>query len=89
MAHAQEDSAFCAAFRARFIEPRRASLSRLLRQAVADGLLPKHADLEIAVLALYGSPWYRLLLDEPLDAPYADRLAAVVVGGLQAASRSK
>jgi len=82
MATAQTDAKFRAVFRARFIEPRRRALSALLRRAL--GERRPDADIEAAVLAVYGGVWYRLLLAEPLDASYADRLAALVVKGLGA-----
>lgn len=85
MATAQHDPEFRDAFRTRFIEPRRQALRHLLADAIADGLLPPGADVEIATIALYGAVWYRLLLDEPMGADYAERLAALIVGGLAAA----
>jgi AcrR family transcriptional regulator len=82
MATAQQDHAFLVCFRTRFIDPRRKSLKRVLTNAIAGGLLSADADVEVATIALYGAVWYRLLLDEPIDDAYADRLAAVIVGGL-------
>jgi AcrR family transcriptional regulator len=83
MASAQHDEAFRAAFRARFIEPRRDAVRALLAAAVERGELAPGADLETATLALYGSMWYRLLLAEPLDAAFAGRLADFIVAGLR------
>ncbi len=57
----------------------------MLAKAAADGLLPPGADIDAATVALYGAVWYRLLLDDPMDDAYADRLAAVIVGGLRRA----
>ena len=82
MATAQRDEAFRASFRTRCGEARRNALTGLLRQAAADGLLPADADVEAATLALYGAVWYRLLLCEPMDAGFPERLAALIVGGL-------
>ena len=82
MATAQHDAAFRASFRVRFIEPRRRSLTRLLRAAIADGQLPAGADVEAATIALYGAVWYRLLLDETMDDAYPERLAVLIVEGL-------
>ena len=83
MATAQQDEGFRASFRTRFIEPRRGALRSLLQTAISDGLLPFNADIEVATIALFGTVWYRLLLDEPMNDGYPDRLAALVVGGLQ------
>lgn len=83
MATAQQDSEFRVAFRTRFIEPRRAAFKTLLSAAIDDGLLPSGADIEIATIALYGTVWYRILLDEPMDDAYPQRLADLIVGGLK------
>lgn len=88
MATAQHDAGFRDSFRVRFIEPRRDALRGLLAKAVKDGLLPPGADIEAATIALYGAVWYRLLLDEPMDAAFADRLAALIVGGLRGLDES-
>jgi AcrR family transcriptional regulator len=81
MATAQGDEAFRTAFVARFIAPRRRALEALLHRALGDrGRL--NADVETAVMMLYGALWYRLLLHEPLDAAYADRLATLVAKAL-------
>jgi AcrR family transcriptional regulator len=82
MATAQQDDAFRAIFRSRFIDPRRRALAGLLRSAIADGLLPPDADVEVATIMLFGAVWYRLLLDEPMDDQYPERLAALVVNGM-------
>jgi AcrR family transcriptional regulator len=87
MATAQRDAAFRSLFRARFVEPRRDALRRLLHSAIARGELPAEADVEGAVMLLFGAVWYRLLLDEQLGGPEAERLAAVVLDGLRAAPR--
>ncbi len=83
MATAQHDEAFRTSFRTRFIAPRRRALMRLLKAAAADGLLPPGADVETAAIALYGAVWYRLLLHEPMDDAYPERLAALIVEGLR------
>jgi len=82
MAAAQQDARFCQRFRIRFIERRRATLCSLLTRAIARGELPAHADCQTAVLAIYGGLWYRLLLNEPLDQAYAERLVKLVLHGL-------
>ncbi|HEY0937569.1 MAG TPA: TetR/AcrR family transcriptional regulator, partial [Trebonia sp.] len=81
MAHAQRDEGFRQLFRDRFIEVRRDSLRRLLRQQAGESAAPAETDVEAAVSALYGALWYRLLLGEPLDRAYARQLAALVVHG--------
>lgn len=87
MATAQHDAAFRKVFRSRFIEPRRDALRDLLRTAIRDGLLPQDADIEPAVIALFGAVWYRLLLDENLDADFSERLASIILEGLSRQGR--
>jgi hypothetical protein len=82
MATAQGDPAFRRRFRERLIEPRRRALRGLLAAAVGRGELPADADLEAAILGLYGAMWYGLLLDEPLDDALAVRLARLALDGL-------
>jgi AcrR family transcriptional regulator len=83
MAHAQRDPGFRQVFLDRFIEVRRNSLRRLLRQGIDRGELPADAAIEAAVSALYGALWYRLLLGEVLDHAYAQQLATLILNGLQ------
>jgi len=83
MAHAQRDPGFRQLFLDRFIEVRRNSLRRLLRQGIDRGELPADAAIEAAVSALYGALWYRLLLGEVLDHAYAQQLATLILNGLQ------
>ena len=66
----------------RFIEVRRDSLRRLLRQGIDRGELPADAAIEAAISALDGALWYRLLLGEPLDHLFAQQLATLIVNGL-------
>jgi hypothetical protein len=82
MAAAQEDPIFCRSFRTRFIEPRRRSLQNLIGAAVERRELPPHTDSTAAAIVLYGALWYRLLLEEPLDARFAARLCDLVLNGL-------
>jgi AcrR family transcriptional regulator len=83
MAHAQRDPGFRQLFLDRFVEVRRNSLRRLLRQEIDRGELPADAAIEAAVSALYGALWYRLLLGEVLDQAYAQQLATLILNGLQ------
>jgi len=84
MAWAQHDPEFLAAFRTRFIEPRRAVLRRIIAPSVGDDRRGGERALTAAVIALYGALWYRLLLDEPLDETFAADLARLIVRGLVA-----
>ncbi|MDP9034428.1 MAG: TetR/AcrR family transcriptional regulator [Myxococcota bacterium] len=83
MAHAQGDAGFREDFRTRFIGPRRAALAHVIVEAaVRDGAKITAADVDAAVIALFGALWYRLLLGEPLDADLATRLARLLSAGL-------
>ena len=39
-------------------------------------------DLDVAITAIYGAMWYRLLFDEPLDAAFVVRLVDFVTNGV-------
>jgi AcrR family transcriptional regulator len=73
MAEAQFDPKLRQELKARLIEPRREAFRRCLAHA---GVEARHR--EGLVLAIYGALWYRLLLDEPLDAGFVRRMNALV-----------
>ena len=83
MAYAQTDEEFRKLFFERLIEPRRRALRQVLERAVSEGEISAGVDLDVAVTALYGSMWYRLLLDEPLDAAFAMQLADLLANGVE------
>src|SRR6185312_7905061 len=90
MAYAQNDPGFRTQLIERLIQPRRQALRAVLETGVARGELPEGADLDATVAAVYGAMWYRLMVDETLDAAFAARLAAFAVAGLRRpASRRK
>lgn len=72
MAEAQFDPDLRALLLERLIEPRRDALRRVLEERIPDA-----ARREAMVAAIYGAVWYRLLLDEALDEPFAVQLAAL------------
>lgn len=73
MAEAQGDGALRVIVRRRLVEPRRAALAT---QLAAMGLAAGPAR-EIAVEAIDGALWGRLLLAEPLDEPFVDGLVCL------------
>ena len=81
IASAQADSKFLQQFRERFVKPREEALAAILSEAVATQEL--QADLDTGTLSdmIHGAFWYRLLLGEPLDRSYAERLSAIIVSG--------
>jgi AcrR family transcriptional regulator len=75
MAEAQFDAALRDKLKLRLIEPRREALRRCLAHA---GVASR--DREGLVFAIYGALWYRLFMDEPLDATFVKRMTALVRG---------
>lgn len=75
MAYAQHDPEFRIQLRDRFIAPRREAL----RSRLESGPNPV-PDPDVAIAAIYGALWYRLLLDEPLDDDFAVRLSQALTG---------
>ena len=62
VAEAQSDPELAAAFRDRWLAPRREEVRRMFLQAIKEGSLRKDLDLDTAIDLLYGSFYYRLLL---------------------------
>jgi AcrR family transcriptional regulator len=72
IAEAQADPALCLSLREQLIEPQRAALRAMLEKRIADA--PRR---EATVAAISGAVWSGLLLDEPLDEPFAVLLATL------------
>jgi AcrR family transcriptional regulator len=83
MAYAQTDEEFRRLLYQRLIEPRRQALRRVLEEAASEGEIAADIDFDVAITAIYGATWYRLLLDEPLDAAFAARLADLMTNGIR------
>ncbi|WP_226623377.1 TetR/AcrR family transcriptional regulator [Alloyangia pacifica] len=81
IAAAQEDPAFQAAFRDRFVLPRERIVTELLRRAQARGELSAERDPEMLSAFVHGAFWYRLLNGQPVDAALARAIAAEVFAG--------
>lgn len=62
VAEAQSDPEMAAAFRDRWLAPRREEVRKMLRQGMKEGSLRKDLDLDTAIDLLYGTFYYRLLL---------------------------
>jgi AcrR family transcriptional regulator len=79
----QHDSALADGFRRDVVPARRQAMLAALERGRERGEIRADADLELAVDALHGAVFYRLLLSgEPLDAAFAERLADHVLDGL-------
>lgn len=70
-------------FRTKFIRPRRAAFSQILKRAVPDGDSVSRADLELICDMVAGTVFYRVLISgEPINKMFAKRLAEVALSGL-------
>ena len=86
VAESKEDPALATAFHTLFIAERRRLLREVLERAQRRGEVRRGADLELAVDALYGPCWYRLLMEHaPLDRAFARGLVRQLLHGLAAA----
>ncbi len=84
LAEAQADPDAAAAFRARYLAPRRLEAKQALARGQARGEIRADADLDTATDALYGPLLFRLLAGHaPLDAAFVDSLLALVFQGLR------
>lgn len=79
IASAQSDLQFLSVFKERFVRPRAAVAMEILKRGVTSFELSTNADLDVAIDALHGSFWYRLLQDEPLDNLFAERLSRFIL----------
>jgi AcrR family transcriptional regulator len=77
VAESQHDPALAEAIRDRLIAGRRAASREVFERGIARGELRADLDTEVAIDALYGALYYRLLVShEPLESDYADALTA-------------
>jgi AcrR family transcriptional regulator len=76
IAEAQRHPGFAAAYRERFVEPRRAHGREVFARAVARDEIPAATDVEVALDLLYGPLYHRLLHGH---APLNDRFVRDVV----------
>ncbi|MGV9970125.1 TetR/AcrR family transcriptional regulator [Nocardia beijingensis] len=75
VAAAQHDPELATALRERFIDSRRADVSRLVAAGIAEGHFPADLDTDVVIDLIYGALYYRLLVSgAQIDPAYADRL---------------
>jgi|SRR5580658_5370395 AcrR family transcriptional regulator len=78
----QSDRALIAAFRERFLWPRRREAYATLRRGIQRGELRKNIDLDLLLDSLYGPIYMRFLIrHDKLSAEFVDRLCKLVLGG--------
>jgi hypothetical protein len=75
IAESQHDPSLADSLRERFIASRRAEAAAVLERGIERGELRADLDIGVAIDALYGAVYYRLLVSHaPLDQAYADTL---------------
>jgi AcrR family transcriptional regulator len=82
LAAGQSDRAVIAAFRERFLKPRRREAYATLRRGIARGELRKNVDMDLLLDSLYGPIYMRFLIrHDQLTPDFVDQLCEVVLGG--------
>jgi AcrR family transcriptional regulator len=88
VAESQHDPALAEAIRDRLIAGRRAATREVFERGIARGELRSDLDIAIAIDALYGAVYYRLLVShEPLEPEHADALIAHLYPALASSRR--
>lgn len=83
LANGQFDEEMAEAFRARWIEPRRAEAREVIKRGVERGEIRQDINPEVLLDALYGPIYFRLLSEHaPLTPAFADELAELILNGL-------
>jgi len=78
----QSDPELLAAFRERFLRPRREEAYKTLRRAIARGELPENLDLDATLDTLYGAIYMRFLIwHSELSESYIREVCSLVLGG--------
>jgi AcrR family transcriptional regulator len=78
----QSDRALIAAFRERFLWPRRREAYGTLRRGIARGELRKNIDMDLLLDSLYGPIYMRFLIrHDKLTPDFVDHLCKLVLGG--------
>ena len=72
----------CAAFRERFLKPRRREAYATLRRGIARGELRKDVDMDLLLDSLYGPIYMRFLIrHDKLTPDFVDGLCEMVLSG--------
>lgn len=89
LAAGQSDRDLVAAFRERFLWPRRREAYATLRRGILRGELRKDVDLDLLLDSLYGPIYMRFLIQhDRLTPDFVDRLSALVLGGVRPRRRA-
>jgi AcrR family transcriptional regulator len=89
LAAGQTDRDVIAAFRERFMKPRRQEAYATLRRGIRRGELPGNSNLDLLLDALYGPIYMRFLIrHDTLTPDFVDGLCELVLGGAHPRQRS-
>lgn len=89
LAAGQQDKELIAAFRERFLKPRRQEAYATLRRGVQRGELQKNIDADLLLDSLYGPIYMRFLIQhDRLTPDFVDRLCELVLAGARPVRRS-
>lgn len=84
LAAGQTDREVIAAFRQRFLKPRRQEAYATLRRGILRGELRKDVDLDLLLDSLYGPIYMRFLIQhERLTPQFVNKLCAIVLAGVR------
>lgn len=90
LAAGQSDRDLIAAFRDRFMMPRRLEAYATLQRGILRGELRKNLDLDLLLDSLYGPIYMRFLIrHDRLTPKFVDGLCALVLGGARPRQRAK
>jgi AcrR family transcriptional regulator len=90
LAGGQSDPELIAAFRDRFLWPRRRQAYQTLQRGIDRGELPQNLDLDLTLDALYGPIYMRFLIrHSELEERFADELCELVLSGAQRSHSSQ
>jgi AcrR family transcriptional regulator len=88
VAEAQSDAELAAAFRERWLNPRREGVRKILQAAITEGSLRSDMNIDAAMDLLYGSLYYRLLLGSgELNERFVDHAYQQFLTGHQASQK--
>jgi len=83
LAGGQSDPELLAAFRERFLRPRRQEAYKTLRRAIERGELPEEIDLDAVLDVLYGAIYMRFLIrHDELSEAYIRKVCGMVLAGV-------
>jgi len=89
LAGGQSDRDLMAAFREKFLWPRRQEAYATLQRGIRRGELKKNVDMNLLLDALYGPIYMRFLIrHDKLSPQFIDRLCELVLGGARPAARA-